>query len=221
MRAAHGRPPHPSRRIEQSASADCSMLLRGCEGFRIPRRSLTPSLLGLQSLLAGLGRDSQWLHRGLIGWMAAERSCLFRSTLSRYALFLTIFLSSGDLGGGEEPVPLQDVVGECVPEDDVVDLVDAAHRDLPELPVPPAGMDQFADGGHFVLCLAGFARHPGPPSQGPLAVVVSRQIRISPALGFGRRAKDLDPLAVGPLDIGSAAKSAIGEMASGQWDFFG
>jgi hypothetical protein len=32
-----------------------------------------------------------------------------------------------------------------------VDLVDAAHRDLPELPVPPAGMDQFANGAHFGL----------------------------------------------------------------------
>src|SRR6516164_7652389 len=66
-RSNNARASAPFPALSRRAKSGGRVIHRGCEGFRIPRRSLTPSLLGLQSLLAGLGRDSQWLHRGLIG----------------------------------------------------------------------------------------------------------------------------------------------------------
>src|SRR5215216_5587377 len=69
-----------------------------------------------------------------------------------------------------EAMSLQDVVGERVPEHDGADLVDAAHGQLPEVPVAPAGMDAFADRAGLVLCFAGFAGHASTPGQDPGAV---------------------------------------------------
>src|SRR3954467_14348120 len=91
-----------------------------------------------------------------------------------------------------EAVALQDVVGERVPEHDGADLVDAAHGQLPEVPVAPAGMDAFADRASAVLCLAGFAGHAGAPGQHPGAVAAPGQKGIDAAPGFGRWTKDLD-----------------------------
>ena len=46
---------------------------------------------------------------------------------------------------GGEPTALKNVVGESVEEHDSADLFDAAHDQLPQIPVSPAGMDAFAD----------------------------------------------------------------------------
>ena len=111
---------------------------------------------------------------------------------------------------------LQDVVGERVAEHDGADLFDAAYGQLPQVPIPPAGMDAFADRAEFVLRLARFARHPGSPSQHARAVAAARQIGIAAVLGLGRRTIDLDPLAMRPLDVLGTAKAAIDEMACGK-----
>src|SRR5271156_2467234 len=62
-----------------------------------------------------------------------------------------------------EAVALQDVVGEGVPEHDGLDFFDAAHGQLPQVPVAPAGMDAFTYRTGFVLGLARFARHSSTP----------------------------------------------------------
>src|SRR5207237_3844632 len=111
---------------------------------------------------------------------------------------------------------LQDVVGGCVPERDGADLFDAAHGQLPQVPVAPAGMDAFAYRAGLVAGLAGFARHSRAPGQHPRAVAASRQVRIRAMLGLGGRTKDLDALGVRPLDVLRAAKAAIDEMVFGQ-----
>jgi len=72
-----------------------------------------------------------------------------------------------------EAVSLQDVVGQGVAEDDGADLVDAAHGQLPEVPVTPAGVNAFADGAELVLCFAGFAGHARAPGRHAGAVGVS------------------------------------------------
>src|SRR5664279_563449 len=58
-----------------------------------------------------------------------------------------------------EAVTLQDVVGERVPEHDGADLFDAAHGQLPQVPVAPAGMDALTNRTGLVSGLALFARH--------------------------------------------------------------
>src|SRR4051794_3697077 len=73
-------------------------------------------------------------------------------------------------------------------------------------------MDAFADRTDLVLCLAGFACHPLPPSRYPGAVTATRQIGINPALGLGRRTIDRDVLLVRPLDVLGAAKPAVDDM---------
>jgi hypothetical protein len=42
---------------------------------------------------------------------------------------------------------------------------------LPEVPVPPSGMDAFADCAGLVLCLAGFAGHASTPGRYARTVV--------------------------------------------------
>src|SRR6266536_827552 len=66
-----------------------------------------------------------------------------------------------------EAEALQDVVGEGVPEHDGADLFDAAHGQLPQVPVAPAGMDALAYRTGLVSGLARFARHPRAPGQHP------------------------------------------------------
>src|SRR3954467_5501153 len=100
-----------------------------------------------------------------------------------------------------EAVALQDVVGEGVPEHDGADLFGAAHGQLPQVPIAPAGMDAFADRADLVLCLARIACHPFPPSQYPRAVTTTRQIGINAALGLRGRTVDLDSLLMSPLDV--------------------
>src|SRR5438132_9267821 len=75
-----------------------------------------------------------------------------------------------------EAVALQDVVGECVPEHDGADLFDAAHAQLSQVPVAPAGMDALAYRAGLVSDLARFARHSGAPGQHPRAVAAPRQV---------------------------------------------
>src|SRR5205085_12001853 len=62
-----------------------------------------------------------------------------------------------------EPMALKNVVGESVEEPGGADLFNAAHDQLPQIPVSPAGMNAFADRAGFVLRLARFASHPGSP----------------------------------------------------------
>src|SRR5256885_15422491 len=80
-------------------------------------------------------------------------------------LRLVLSMSSGLRAA--EAVALQDVVGEGVPEHDGTDLFDAAHGQLPQVPVAPAGMDAFAYRAGFVPGLARFARHSRAPGQYP------------------------------------------------------
>src|SRR5579871_3427054 len=72
-----------------------------------------------------------------------------------------------------ETVSLQYVVGEGVPEHDGTDLLDAAYRQLPEVPVAPTRMDAFADRTGLVLCLAGFTGHASTPGRYSGAVLAS------------------------------------------------
>jgi hypothetical protein len=53
-------------------------------------------------------------------------------------------------------MPLQDVVGECKQEHPGAGLFDAAHGQLTQVPIAPAGMDTFADRAGLVLSLALF-----------------------------------------------------------------
>src|SRR5208282_2242324 len=73
-----------------------------------------------------------------------------------------------------EAMALQDVVGERVAEHDCADLFEAAHGQLAQVPVAPAGMDALADRAGLILLLALLARHPRPPGQHALAVVAPR-----------------------------------------------
>src|SRR5271154_3169888 len=115
-----------------------------------------------------------------------------------------------------EAVALQDVVGEGVPEHDGADLFDAAHGQLPQIPVAPAGMDAFAYRAGFVPGLARFARHSSTPGQHSRAVTAPWQIRVRAMLGLRWRTKDLDAFGMRPLDVLCAAKAAVYEMAFGQ-----
>src|SRR6185437_1962738 len=90
---------------------------------------------------------------------------------------------------GREAMALQDVVGECVPEDDCADLFDASYGELPQIPVAPAGVDAFADRAVVVLRLPGFARHSRPPSQHAWTVSSPRQIGIGAVFGFRGRTR--------------------------------
>src|SRR4051812_27494025 len=111
-------------------------------------------------------------------------------------------------------MPLQDIVGECVAELHGADLFDAAHGQLSQVPVAPAGVDAFTNRAEFVLRLAHLTPHSGTPSQHADTVPASRQIRIAAVFGLDRRAIDLDPLAMRPLDVVGVAEAPIGEMAS-------
>src|SRR6266540_3027136 len=115
-----------------------------------------------------------------------------------------------------EAEALQDVVGEGVPEHDGADLFDAAHGQLPQVPVAPAGMDALAYRTGLVAGLARFARHSRAPGQHPRAVAAPRQVRVGAMFGLSGRTKDLDALAMRPLDVLGTAKAAIDEMAFGQ-----
>ncbi|KKZ85462.1 hypothetical protein RPHASCH2410_PA01685 (plasmid) [Rhizobium phaseoli Ch24-10] len=68
----------------------------------------------------------------------------------------------------------------------------------------------------FVLSLARLACHAGPPGRHTRTVAAPRQEGIGSVLGLSGRTKDLNPFAVRPLDIFSAAKTAIGEIAPRQ-----
>src|ERR1700726_3950506 len=115
-----------------------------------------------------------------------------------------------------EVLSLQDVVGERVPEHDGANLVDAAHTQLPEVPIAPAGMDAFAEGEEPGLCLGRLPGHACAPGQRRGAVARPRQEGIDTAPGFGRWTKDLDALVMSPLDLLGAAEPAIDEMAAGK-----
>src|ERR1700757_1716516 len=114
-----------------------------------------------------------------------------------------------------ETEALQDVVGEGVPEHDGADLFDAAHGQLPQVPVAPAGMDALANRTGLVPGLALFARHSRAPGQYPWAVPASRQVGIGAVLGLSGRTKDIDALGMCPFDILGAAKAAVREIAFG------
>src|SRR5258708_10580707 len=115
-----------------------------------------------------------------------------------------------------EAVALQDVVGERVPEQDGADLFDAAHSQLPQVPVAPAGMDAFTYRTGLVPDLAALACHPRAPGQYSRAVAAPRQVRIGAVLGLSGWTKDLDALGMRALDVLCAAKAAAHEMAFGQ-----
>src|SRR3954451_19793591 len=104
----------------------------------------------------------------------------------RFATVQVAGLSRLSLSNGET-VALQDVVGERVPEYDGTDLFKATHRQLPQVPVAPAGMDAFADRSGFILRLARFACHPCAPSQHTRALAALRQVGIAAVLGLGGR----------------------------------
>src|SRR5213075_59617 len=106
-----------------------------------------------------------------------------------------------------EAVALQDVVGEGVPEHDGADLFDAAHGQLPQVPVAPAGMDAFAYRTGLVPGLALIARHSRAPGQYPRAVAAPRQVWIRAMFGLSGRTKDLDALGMRPLDVLRTAKA--------------
>src|SRR5258708_12406795 len=107
-----------------------------------------------------------------------------------------------------EGVGLQDVVGERVPEHDGADLFDAAHSQLPQVPVAPAGMDAFTYRTGLVPDLAVFACHPRAPGQYSRAVAAPRQVRIGAVLGLSGWTKDLDAPRIPPLHVPPAAKPA-------------
>src|SRR5579863_5643717 len=109
-----------------------------------------------------------------------------------------------------EAMALQDVVGKRVVEHDGADLFEAAHGQLTQVPVAPAGMDAFADCAAFVLCFAGFARHPRPPGQHAVAVAAPRQIGVGAMLGLRWRTIDRDAFAMRPFDILGAVEAAVG-----------
>src|SRR3569833_16889 len=90
-----------------------------------------------------------------------------------------------------EAVALHEVVGEGIPEDDCADLFEAAHGQLPQVPVAPAGMDALADRPGLVSGLALFARHERPPGQHSRAVATSRQVWIGAMLGLSGLTKDV------------------------------
>src|SRR5512138_797206 len=104
---------------------------------------------------------------------------------------------------------LQDVVGEGVTERDCAHFFDAAHGQLPQVPVAPTGMDAFADRTTFVARLARLARHSGTPSQDTWAVAAPWPIGIGAVLGFGGRTIDVEPFGMRPLDVLRAGKAAI------------
>ena len=67
-----------------------------------------------------------------------------------------------------EAVALQDVVGERVAERHGADLLNAAHGQLPQVPVAPAGMDAFADrAGSLPASLPIRARQANTPAPSP------------------------------------------------------
>src|SRR5712691_611082 len=115
---------------------------------------------------------------------------------------------------GGEAMALQDVVGERVDQHDGAHLFDAAHGQLTQVPVAPAGMDALADRAALVLRLALLARHPGAPGQHALAVAAPRPIGIGAVLGLRGRTIDLYPFAMRPLDVLGGGEAAVGEMAS-------
>src|ERR1700694_994820 len=115
-----------------------------------------------------------------------------------------------------EAVALHDVVGEGVPEHDGTDLFDAAHGQLPQVPVAPAGMDALAYRTGLVPGLALVALHPRAPSQYPRAVAASRPVGVGTVLGLSGRAKNRYALGMRPLDVFRAAKAAIDKMVFGQ-----
>src|SRR5712671_6948550 len=83
--------------------------------------------------------------------------------------------------------PLQDVVGKGVQGHDSANLFAAPYVHLPQVPVPPPGMDAFEDHADGVLRLAGLTRHPGSPSQFPRPITATRLVRINAALGLPLR----------------------------------
>src|SRR5271155_2819632 len=115
-----------------------------------------------------------------------------------------------------EAVALQDVVGEGEPEHDGLDFFDAAHSQLPQIPVAPAGMDALANRTELVPGLALLACHACAPGQYPRAVATSRQVGIGAVLGLSGRTKDVDTLGMRPFDVLGAAKAAVCEIAFGQ-----
>src|SRR5205809_2191029 len=120
----------------------------------------------------------------------------------------------GSLLCGGEAMALENVVGERVVQHDGTHLCDAAHGQLPQVPVAPAGMDAFADRAALVERLAGFARHPLAPGQHALMIATPRQIRIGAVLGLGGWTIDGDPLAMRPLAVLGRGEAAVGKVAS-------
>src|SRR6266496_5805438 len=106
---------------------------------------------------------------------------------SRQMAVLGLSLSMSSCLCHAEAVALQDVVGEGVPEHDGADLFDAAHGQLPQVPVAPAGMDALAYRTGLVAGLARFARHSRAPGQHPRAVAAPRQVRVGAMFGLSGR----------------------------------
>src|SRR5437667_12873243 len=125
---------------------------------------------------------------------AGSQGCDVKGILVRLSLggMMASLLCAG------EAMALQDVVGKGVAEHDGTDLFDAAHGQLPQVPVAPAGMDAFAYRAELVAGLALFARHSRTPGQHPRTVAASRQVRIGAVLGLRGRTKDVDALGVRP-----------------------
>src|SRR5215510_1353540 len=73
-------------------------------------------------------------------------------------------------------------------------------------------MDALADGARFVPRLAGFVRHPGPPSQHSRAIAATRQIGIGAVLGLSGRTIDLNLFVMRPFDVLGTAKTAVREI---------
>src|SRR5260370_3538310 len=76
-------------------------------------------------------------------------------------------------------------------------------------------MDAFAYRAGLVPGFARFARHSRAPGQHPRAVAAPRQVWVRAMFGLSGRTKDLDALAMRPLDVLSTAKATIDEMVFG------
>src|SRR5690606_7322017 len=116
--------------------------------------------------------------------------------------------------GSLEAMAGDDVVGEGEPEQDGFDLVDAAHGELSEAPLPEAGVDALAHRPSSVGALAVRASHAPAPGGNAGAVLGPRRIGIALVLVPGGRSVDENAFASSPFGIVVLMEAAVDEMAT-------
>src|ERR1043166_3006279 len=121
------------------------------------------------------------------------------------------------VGGGKalqtQPVALQDVVRERIPQHHLFNLDGASHGQLLEIPVAPAGVNAFADAATLVALLALLARHAFSPGAHAGPVCSARRIRIAAVLGACGRTIDFDTALMRPLDIRASHEATVNQIA--------